>query len=337
MDDDTNSTLIDTCVHFAAQTPADLRLVVFGIVLPTIAGIGLLLNSASLLAIFFVSRLNGVTLLYLSSLTISNLVLMVLSIFWSLDRASVNCRPYSSIFYHANVELFLLNSTATFSLYVLSCMSLERYLSVVHPSYFRRVHRIKRARIALVISAVAALLIQGPMCLGLTAEDCCPALNVAVTTTPYWMAYLCVNQILCRFIPCAAVVFLNVQMIRKYHRVIEKRGQMTANSASQLNTPNNSNLNLSVRVKPPVPVGPNPDEKRMLCLLWIVVGLVVLCVFPAGLALLLTQFTVFTAVADALELLHYAVVSFVFCLCNNDIQRRLGLMITCNSLSICNK
>lgn len=335
MADDGNSSLVVYCANFGPDYPVEVRLIAYEIVIPIIIASGFLLNSISLFTIHFSSTIKGVSLLYLSCLTWSNWILMIFCVPWIIGRTSNKCKTGSSIFYHSYIEAALLNSTATFSLYVLTCMSVERYFSVVHPTYFHRIHRMNRARIALVVSALISLIIQVPTFLNFVPSECCQIANISVTTTPYWRAYLWVNQIFSRFLPSIALIYLNVRMMAKYRRVIKKRGQMTAGSSSQLNTPSNSILRLNqLNSKSTVPLpGPNPDEKRMLVLLTGVVVLVVICIIPAGIAILLPQLHIFDAVADILELFHYAIVSFVFCLCNNDIQRRLRLMITCNSSS----
>ena len=224
MADDGNSSLVVYCANFGPDYPVEVRLIAYEIVIPIIITSGFLLNSISLFAIHLSSTIKGVSLLYLSCLTWSNWILMI---------------------------------------YVLTCMSVERYFSVVHPTYFHRIHRMNRARIALAVSALISLMIQVPTFLYFIPSECCQIANISVTATPYWRAYLWVNQIFSRFLPSIALIYLNVRMMVKYRRVIKKRGQMTAGSSSQLNTPSNSILRLNqLNSKSTVPLpGPNPDEK----------------------------------------------------------------------------
>lgn len=286
MANDGNVSLNLYCAYFELDYPVEVRLIAYEIVIPVIISFGFFLNSISLYGIHSSSTINGVSLLYLSCLTWSNWILMIFCVPWIIGRTSIKCQTVSSIFYHAYIELAFLNSTATFSLYVLTCMSVERYFSVVHPTYFHRIHRMKRARIALAISALVSFIIQVPTFLNFIPAECCQITNISVTDTPYWRAYLWVNQIFSRFLPSIALIYLNVRMMVKYRRVIRKRGQMTAGSSSQLNTPSNSILRLNqINSKSTVPLpGPNPDEMRMLILLTGVVVLVVICIIPAGLA-----------------------------------------------------
>ena len=325
---------LDDC-FFESIYPPQVRRVAYGIVIPIVAGLGLLLNTFAILAVYFSTGLNGVTKLYMLWLSLANWALAILSIPWLIDRSYVTCcRTPSNVFYHAHIELVLLNVAATFSVYLLTCMSVERYFSVVRPAYFRLIHRIPRARAAIIVAAIASVVIQTPMFLTFKTADCCPADNATVTRTIGWLAYMWTNEILTRFVPCAALVFLNVALMFKYRRVIQKRGRMTANSASQLNTPSSSIANLSVhQIQRQKPVTPSHEDKRLLILLTGVVTLVLLCLLPAGVAVLLPRSPVFNAVTDGLELFHFAIVSFIFCLCNGDLQQRLWLMITCNSIS----
>ena len=352
----------DSNCDASAVEPPDavlLRQAAYGVALPAITATGLTLNS--LVLIVLLSRrstsINSVALHYLFSLILSNLILMILSVPWLLDRArdpAKQCPPHSYAFYHAHFELPLLNICATFSLYVLVCMSFERYLSVCRPALFRRFHRPSTARLVLASSALCALALQAPLGVGEGVNSCSIDCwnhieSTDVTATPYWLAYVSTCQILTRFLPSAFIIGLNIRMMIQFRRLITKRSLMTTNavSVSQLNTPSSSHLNLSVQVSLPPTASKtlktyhaNKDERRLMLLLALVIALVLFCIIPSGVASILVASSVpsavgkrpvyFMAVANGLELAHYAVIAIVFCFCNNDIRRRLGLMIQCN-------
>ena len=324
------------------EPPDDLRQTVYAVISPVILAFGLLLNTFSLFAAAK-SALNSVALSYLLSLILSNVALMILAVPWLIHRSSdqAECHTHSNAFYHAYIEPPLLNWMTTFSTYVLVCMSFERYVSITHPGFFRRIHILSKAQIVLVSSLLLALVIHIPMFLKqmMTCSDCwTTVLNIQVTSTTSWLAYTWIVQMLSRFLPCAALVFLNISAIVKYRRIINKRSKMTTNavSNSQLNTPSSSLTNLNnVKIPKKPPSQSSQDEKRQLRLLSGLVCLVALCIIPAGVAALLpSQYSTFRVVVEALELFHHAVVSFVICLCNNDIHRRLRKMITCTSAAL---
>lgn len=324
---------------------AGLLNLTYAIIMPVILAFGLLFNTFSLFAAAR-SALNSIALSYLFAIIFSNLSLMILAVPWLIHRASERnqCYSHAMAFYHANIEPILLNWLTTFSTYVLLCMSVERFVSVIHPSLFHRIHQLPRAVYALVTCLCLCIAIHVPVYLkwSVTCPDCWSVtIDKDLISTPEWWIYLYISQTMARFAPCAALVILNTITIFKYRRIINKRSRMTTNavSASQTNTPNNSMNNLSF-VKKKIVLSPSSqDEKRQLKLLGGLVCLVALCIVPAGVAALLPysdgyQYNTFSVVVESLELFHHSVISLVICMCNNDIHRRVRKMITCNSASV---
>ncbi|XP_046449860.1 probable G-protein coupled receptor AH9.1 [Daphnia pulex] len=341
-----------SCFPSADEPPdvTDLRNVTYAIIMPVILALGFLFNTFSL-CVAGQSALNSVALSYLIALISSNLSLMILAVPWLIHRSSEpsECYSHSDAFYHAYIEPVLLNWMATFSTYILLCMSIERFLSVTHPALFRRIHLLPRARAALLVFLCLSFAIHVPMYLKqiVICPECWTlTINIDTITSSSWTAYICVSQIMARFIPCAALIILNISTIFKYRRIINKRSRMTSEavSMSQINTPNCSLTNLSsVFKKKTLPSSSSQEEKRQLKILSGLVCLVAVCIVPAGVAALLPydaddggyyRYYTLGVVVEALELFHHSVVSFVICLCNNDIHRRVRKMITCNSSSL---
>lgn len=320
-----------------------LRHLAYGIIFPVILAIGFFFNTFSLLAACR-SALNSIALSYLMAMITSNLSLMILAIPWLISRSTNpdQCRTHSDVIYHVYIEPVLLNWMTTFSTYVLMCMSVERYVSVSHPGFFRRIHRLPRARAALYICLLTSLIIHVPMFLKQTwtcAECWTIRLNIEVVESWYWLVYIWTSQIVARFLPCVILIVLNTITVVKYRQLIFKRSAMTTDAISQCNTPNSSLNNLStvIKTKKPTISSSSQDEKRQMKLLSGLVCLVAVCIVPTGVAVLLppsSQHFILWIVVEGLELFHHSVVSFVICLFNNDIQRRLKKMITCNSASI---
>lgn len=323
---------------------AGLRHLTYAIIMPVILAFGMLFNTFSLVAAAR-SNLNSIALSYLFAIILSNLSLMILAVPWLMHRVSQSdqCYSHATAFYHANIEPILLNWLATFSTYVLLCMSIERFVSVIQPSLFHRIHVLSRAVLALATSLCMCLIFHLPTYLkwSITCPDCWSVtIEKDVTSTTLWWIYIYTSQTMARFAPCAALVLLNIITIFKYRRIINKRSRMTTNavSASQTNTPSNSTNNLSIVKKKIVLSASSQDEKRQLKLLSGLVCLVAVCIVPAGVAALLphpdgNEHYVFGFVVEALELFHHSVISLVICMCNNDIHRRVRKMITCNSVS----
>lgn len=336
-----------SCFPSADEPPdvAELRNVTYAIIMPVILAFGFLLNTFSLL-VAGQSALNSVALSYLFAMILSNTFLMIFAVPWLVHRSSEpsECYSHSNAFYHAYFEPVILNWMATFSTYILLCMSIERFVSVTHPAFFRRIHLLPRARAALLVFLCLSLAIHVPMYLknSVACPECWTVMvNIHTTTSLPWRAYIWISQIMARFVPCAALIILNITTIFKYRRIINKRCHMTteAVSMSQINTPNCSLTNLSSVKKKAMPSPSSQDEKRQLRILSGLVCLVAVCIVPTGVAALLPysdgyQYYTFRVVVEALELFHHSVVSFVICLCNNDIHGRIRKMITCNSASI---
>lgn len=332
--------------QFLAEDPPEHQLVrdvVYSAVIPVIASIGFVLNGFCTFAAIR-STLNSVTLSYLLSLTISNTGLMIVAVPWLLYKSAdpLKCMTFSAAFYHAHLELPFMNTLATFSLYVLVCTSVERYFSVCHPAIFRRIHKRSVAQTSLLVSLLMALAVNAVLFLNRQQVVCddCWTTQVAeeITKSQGWIAYICCLQVFTRFLPCLLLIVLNVRMIIKLRRIIRKRGDMTTNavSTSVLNTPNNSQLNLSVNMvkKKASPLLPTHDEKRLMRLLSGAVCLLAVCIMTAGVGALFSEEQLeFQAIANTLELLNYSSISLVFCMCNNDIRRWMRLIVTCNFIS----
>ena len=315
----------------------------YTVILPIILVLGFLFNSFSLFATAK-SSLNSVALSYLLSMITSNLLLMILAVPWLIYRSCDpnRCRPYSDAFYHAYIEPPFLNWMTTFSTYVLVCMSVERYVSVSHPGFFRRIHRLPTTRMIILSSLFFSFLIHIPLFLKHTvfcSECWLITLNVTVTSSTLWLAYVWILQLLSRFLPSGALIILNLTTIFKYRQIINKRSRMTTDAVSNTNTPNSSLNNLSTvhRNKKSNLAQSSQDEKRQLKILSGLVCLVAVCIVPAGVSALLSttyRHDILQVVVEALELFHHSVVSILICWCNNDIHRRLKKLITCNSDSL---
>ena len=134
-----------------------------GEVVPPV-GVGLVGN---LLNLVVLSRpnLKGVMYVYLLGLAVSNLCVLLTAIPGLYDISSgLEDGTYTTAFYQAHLKLPMINSFMASSVYIIICMTVNRYISIYKPTQFQRFHTHKNARISILSAFAGGILVHVPLC-----------------------------------------------------------------------------------------------------------------------------------------------------------------------------
>ena len=144
---------------------------------------------------------------YLVGLAVSNLLVMVTAI-PALKYASgkKGFELFSLAYFVAHFEIPLLNSFMAASIYIIICMTVNRYISIYHPTYFQRVHTFKNAYIAILASFAGGVTLHVPLTLRDEVQECpqekdCnyeTKTNRDITDHKLWLFYTYISESLLR-------------------------------------------------------------------------------------------------------------------------------------------
>ena len=224
-----------------ASTVLQIKFVAYSVVAYIIVGVGLVGNLLNLVVLTR-PNLKGVMYVYLLGLAVSNLCVL-LSAVPALFDISVGLEDgyYSTSFYQAHMKLPLINSFMASSVYIIICMTVNRYISIYKPTQFQRIHTHKNARISIVSSFLGGILVHVPLCFQNTVRPVCSDMNENITissnTTCTWRSdenfevteniifkvYLVTSEIILRIGPIIALAILNALIIHKFLKIAKKR------------------------------------------------------------------------------------------------------------------
>ena len=92
---------------------------------------------------------------------------------WALSSSIIkisliNCGPvlghYTTAFFQAHLMLPLINSFMASSVYIIICMTVNRYISIYKPTDFQRLHTQKNARASISLSFFFGIIFHIPLC-----------------------------------------------------------------------------------------------------------------------------------------------------------------------------
>lgn len=194
---------------------------------------------------------------YLLGLAVSNLCVLIMAIPALMDltgNIDINV-PQSTAFYLAHLEIPLLNSFMASSVYIIICMTVNRYISIYKPTHFQRIHTFKNAYIGLLFSFLGGLILHIPLvgrtfglygaaslnkrslhqnCLLQAFERRVIAAegngslyttktNQVIADHPMFRVYLWISEALLRLGPIITLTILNIMIIVRFHSIAKKR------------------------------------------------------------------------------------------------------------------
>ena len=75
-------------------------------------------------------------------------------------------------YFHAHWMMPLLNCFMAWSVYIIICMTVNRYISIYMPTYFQRIHTFKNAYVAIFFSFLGGVMLHVPLSFESMVENC---------------------------------------------------------------------------------------------------------------------------------------------------------------------
>lgn len=273
-DDDGGSVRLDP----ASDTVETINYVAYNIIAFIIVSVGIVGNILNLVVLSR-PKLKGVMYVYLLGLALSNLCVLITAIPALVDIAGNMDSRHSraTTFFQAHLEIPLLNSFMAASVYIIICMTVNRYISIYKPTHFQRFHTFKNAYIAIFFSFVGGGVLHIPLGFAyVVSEDCDEReYNSSATTTEceysavpndaiadhvLFRVYLWVSEALLRLLPIITLTILNILIIVRFHRIAMKREVLKSGAGGHrgsggclLGAPSSSNERSSTPIQPAMP------------------------------------------------------------------------------------
>ena len=112
-----------------------IKWVAYSLVAYLIVGVGIMGNLLSLVVLTR-PNLKGVMYVYLLGLAVSNLCVLITAVPALFDiSAGIGGGHYTTAFFQAHLKLPLINSFMASSVYIIICMTINRYISIYRSSY----------------------------------------------------------------------------------------------------------------------------------------------------------------------------------------------------------
>ena len=169
------------------STVLQIKFVAYSVIAYIIVGVGIVGNLLNLVVLTR-PNLKGVMYVYLLGLAVSNLCVLLSAVPALFDIAGgglAGAGAYPTAFYQAHLELPLINAFMASSVYIIICMTVNRYISIYRPTQFQRVHTHKNARISIAASFIGGIVLHIPLCFQnrVDAYDCSITNKTTTITT----------------------------------------------------------------------------------------------------------------------------------------------------------
>ena len=324
---DPSSTTIATTLP--EDDMSDIAYIAYCIIGPFIIVVGVLGNMLTLVTLTKVTLwCNGMTYIYLKWLALTDACALVSAIAMDV-RLGLPHRKlvYWEAFYHAHVELPLLNFFMGCSIFIVLCLTKDRFLSVCFPTKYRETSNNNKAKVSTALCYLVAFILNAPLAVLKEVSEL-PAEqdpdgnatvyyeakeNTAVTETTQWKIYVYISEGMVRILPIAVLTVLNVAIIRQFKVLAKKRKQLHGPRSQKKSTTGGLNVN---------------EERRMLALLSTIVVLFVVLNTPSAiLSIVYTDalaksrpFQIFRACANDLELANFAINFYAYFMCSTEFR-----------------
>lgn len=310
-----------------------LHKIAYTYVLPSIIGIGILGNLLNLL-VLSKPFLKGATKVYLTALAVADLGVMISAVSMSLRLNRVHGNSYPEAFFYAHIEIFVVSMFMASSVFIIICLTVERYLAVCIPHKYRKIHKKGNAKVVVFGSYALSVIINSPLVL---IKNACVIRkpeqlrliwdyheNLQVTRTAYWKIYLIFSESATRIVPALILATLNVLIIKEFR----KRAAMKKKLLLDINAVTVKNQTDSLQNVIKLKHQKAQDEKRIIVLLHAIVCLFFIAMIPSVLLSLLYSenkefhfsFQVFRAASNNLEVANFALNFYVYCVCSKEFR-----------------
>lgn len=187
---------------------------------------------------------------------------------------------YTTAFFTAHLMFPMINSFMASSVYIIICMTVNRYISIYKPTDFQRLHTLKNARVSISLSFLFGIIFHIPLCFqnqverecgeSDTTEDSLNSTHVAsyqeiptqqhcvwksnenflVTENYAFKCYLWVSETFLRVGPIVTLAILNILIIHKFMKIARKRQSLKNCLKNETQIPDPDATSVSSSVTP---------------------------------------------------------------------------------------
>ncbi|XP_076321257.1 putative G-protein coupled receptor AH9.1 [Tachypleus tridentatus] len=311
-------------VALLAKDVAYLNRIVYGILFPVLVTFGFISNICNLITLTQIPKMHKIPYLFIRARAITDMIVVVLIIPFTIymtKKARTWDNPVS-VFYHAHLELWIINAfIGASTLYVVG-LTIERYISVCKPFEAHSQKSSSKRALAVVIMlpfvSVAfhvsyyfdSVIVHK---LEHHYNDTSYSFHYDTHThdSVYFKIYLVFLEVLFRVGPTVVVVVLNILILVSYKKFLQKRSELTSRKHSASHH----------RQK--------EEERRLFFLLGGTSLLYIICTTPsAALSLIINDqfnkvfaFQLFRTIANSLELTNNAITFVIYTLFSLDFRK----------------
>ena len=253
---------------FSTPQVSQIKFFAHCIIALPIVSVGIVGNLLSLIVLNR-PNLSRVLYVYLRGLAVSNLCVLLVAIPALLDISyGLPGGHYLTAFYQAYLKLPLINTFMASSVYIILCMTFNRFCSIWKPDFFRRFHTLENAVISISFCFIFGVVLHIPLCfqnfiierdrLNLTTlnqlenETWIPTGNMTesrtengsrtetlmfylsaeyepVAESDIFKLYLIVSEIFLRIGPIIVLIILNPLIIIKFREISRKKDLLKRN------------------------------------------------------------------------------------------------------------
>ena len=287
--------------------------------------------------------MSDVTYTYFRILALSDLISLLFTISVLVHILNPLTEVYSTAAWYSYAELYFTNVPMSVSVFLVICITIDRFFCICRPVEFKTIHTRKNAKYGIFGSMITAILIWLPICfiknpiLVTQCEDYKNFEHINRTlwvscvkkeaTTDYYLVYSWIRQIMTAFIPIFVLMILNILIIHQFKIVIKTRENMRRTSVLMVNNPN--------------AVKAAEDKNLIVLLISIMISFFVTMLPPGifnGIYTLLEisdlDAEIFRAVANNLEILNHSLNFYLYILLSKPIRRCISKYIQSKRISI---
>ncbi|XP_063705932.1 probable G-protein coupled receptor B0563.6 [Culicoides brevitarsis] len=323
----TNLTMDHILNGYDAPTE-NLQKIIYGIILPTICALGIIGNVLNLIVLTR-RNMRGTAYIYMRGYSAAALLAIIFAIPFAIrvliHKDTGRWQSFSQAFYSTHLELFLGNACLGVGVIMLLVLTVERYVSVCHPSYMRPV--MGPPRLTVILIPLATFIIYLPSVFRNELVTCVlppdgsiiyqKRDNVEFLQTLFYSVYKVILEIVFKLAPTVLIAGLNLRIMIVYRKTCEKRRRMTL---CRITTNNKDDDPRKFA-----------EERRLILLLGSTSLLFLICVSPMAILHVtlseenLSKFSyqVFRAMVNLLELINYSITFYIYCLFSEDFRNTL--------------
>ena len=261
-------------LHELHDRLATVKFLAYGVIAIFVIVLGFIGNVINLIVLTR-PNLKGVTYVYLTWLATFDLLSLIFALFSVLRLHGIQPKTYTAAFFYAHLEMPLVNSAMTSSIFIVLAVTLDRYWSVCLPARYKDIHTEKCAHFAIWMSFVLPLVLYIPV--GFQKEptkiinpysgqeEWLPCDKPEIAHHPVYRLYLLMKEVIVRFGPVIVIAVLNTTIILTFRKLQKKRRSLIGSSESRRFA----------------------EERRLVILLASIVIMFCVCMTPAAINTLL--------------------------------------------------